>query len=605
MLKDHEKSKSQLISELKQARETIFLLQEELSSYQKAEQALRDKEASLRMLYENMPVGVAQISLDSQFVNANQAYCQMLGYHKEELIGKHFREITHPEIVDENLRKQSQLASGERDHYRMEKQLVHKSGQVVHGILDANLIRDAQGKPCFCLGSVVDVTEHKLADIALCKRFKELKCMYAISQDIQQDLSIEDICQRAVEHLVKAMQFPKIAVPVIELNGNRFTTQDDTHSLSHSIHSEIQSEGQIQGHLWVYYTQDQLFLIPEEQNLIKAIAETLGSCFAHKRLEQALRHSEEKYKKLFNSSPDGLALVDANGKFLTVNKAMAETFGMTPQEIEGQTHQDLMPLDLAAQRTEKLQQALEKGEPVLFEDKREGYYFQNYYVPMNESDNTMTCQVISRNITSRKKAQKELKKTLNKLNQTIRGTFLALSLALEQRDAYTAGHQEQVSILACAIARKMGLDDDRIQGLYFAGMVHDIGKIAVPAEILAKPTKLTPIELGLIRQHAQTGYDILKDIDFPWPIADIVYQHHERINGSGYPQGLTEDKILLESKILAVADVVEAMTSHRPYRPGLGIEVALQEIEMNKGVLYDKTASEICLHLFRENKFSF
>jgi PAS domain S-box-containing protein/putative nucleotidyltransferase with HDIG domain len=456
---------------------------------------------------------------------------------------------------------------------------------------------------------MVDVTEHKLADIAICEfceRVKELKCIYAISQDIQQDLSIEDICQLAVEHLVKAMQFPKIAVPVIELNGNRFSTQqNDTHSLSYGIHAKIQSNGQIQGHLWVYYTQDQPFLIPQEQNLIKTVAEILGSYFAHKRLEKALRQSEEKYKKLFNASPDGLALVDATSKFLTVNQTMAERFGMTPQEIEGQTHHDLMPLDLAAQRTEKLQQALEKGEPVLFEDKREGYYFQNYYVPINTSDNTKTCQIISRDITLRKKAQKDLKKTLNKRNQTIRGTFLALSLALEQRDAYTAGHQEQVSILACVIAREMGLDDDRIQGLHFAGMVHDIGKIAVPAEILAKPTKLSTIELGLIRQHAQTGYDILKDIDFPWPIADIVYQHHERINGSGYPQGLTEDKILLESKILAVADVVEAMTSHRPYRPGLGIDVALQEIEMHKGVLYDPQVVDVCLKLFREKGYTF
>jgi putative nucleotidyltransferase with HDIG domain len=284
---------------------------------------------------------------------------------------------------------------------------------------------------------------------------------------------------------------------------------------------------------------------------------------------------------------------------------MAKNFYLTQNELEGKYFHDVIPKEVADKRVEKGKESIKSEKIVFFEDQREGMYFQNYYVPISSNHEKRTFQCIARDITARKKAQNELKQTLKKLNQSIKGTFQALSSALEHRDAYTAGHQEQVSILACAIAREMGLDDDRIQGLYFAGMVHDIGKIAVPAEILAKPTKLSTIELGLIRQHAQTGYDILKDIDFPWPIADIVYQHHERINGSGYPQGLTEDKILLESKILAVADVVEAMTSHRPYRPGLGIDVALQEIEMHKGVLYDPQVVDVCLKLFREKGYTF
>ena len=186
------------------------------------------------------------------------------------------------------------------------------------------------------------------------------------------------------------------------------------------------------------------------------------------------------------------------------------------------------------------------------------------------------------------------------LSMAFHGIILALSNTLEQKDAYTAGHQERTTHLACRVAQNMGLDDKRIQGLFYAGMVHDMGKISVPVEILTKPGRLTEAEFALIKRHPLTGYAILKDIQFPWPIAHIVYQHHERMNGSGYPSGLAGENILLEARILAVADVVEAMTSHRPYRPGLGIDLALQEIEINKEILYDAQVAEVCLSLFRE-----
>ena len=155
--------------------------------------------------------------------------------------------------------------------------------------------------------------------------------------------------------------------------------------------------------------------------------------------------------------------------------------------------------------------------------------------------------------------------------------------AVEMRDPYTAGHQLRVSNLACAIANEMGLSHDKIEGLRMAGFIHDIGKLSIPAEILSKPTKLTDFEFSLIKEHPRSGYEMLKDVESPWPLAQIVYQHHERINGSGYPRKLKGDEILIDARIMAVADVVEAMASHRPYRPALGIEAALEEIEKNKG----------------------
>jgi len=168
---------------------------------------------------------------------------------------------------------------------------------------------------------------------------------------------------------------------------------------------------------------------------------------------------------------------------------------------------------------------------------------------------------------------------------------------------YTAGHQRRVADLAVAIAAELELPTDKIDGVNMASTIHDIGKIAVPAEILSKPTNLSDIEFGLIKSHTQAGYDILKDIEFPWPVARAILEHHERIDGSGYPNGLKGDEILMEARIMAVADVVEAMASHRPYRPALGIEVALEEIEKNKGTYYDSDVVDACLKLFREKRY--
>ena len=176
---------------------------------------------------------------------------------------------------------------------------------------------------------------------------------------------------------------------------------------------------------------------------------------------------------------------------------------------------------------------------------------------------------------------------------------------VEVRDPYTAGHQRRVADLSGAMAREMGLAPDRIDGIQLAGLIHDLGKISVPAEILSKPSRLTELEFRLIKIHPQAGYDILQDSAFPWPIARMVLEHHERMDGSGYPRNLKGEEIIMEARILAVADVVEAMSSHRPYRPALGVEAALEEIEKNRGTLYDNTVADACVKLFRDKGYHF
>jgi response regulator RpfG family c-di-GMP phosphodiesterase len=205
----------------------------------------------------------------------------------------------------------------------------------------------------------------------------------------------------------------------------------------------------------------------------------------------------------------------------------------------------------------------------------------------------------------RNNALKEARRNLDKLRNAMEGIVQAISTTVEMRDPYTAGHQQRVADLACAIAEAMALPDDEIYGLRMASVIHDLGKIMIPSEILSKPGQLNPLEYELIKNHVQAGYDILKSIEFPWPLADIILQHHERMDGSGYPNGLKGDEIMLAARILSVSDVFETIASHRPYRPSLGLPFALNELRENRGKLYDNQVVDVCLSLVEDGTFEF
>ena len=208
-------------------------------------------------------------------------------------------------------------------------------------------------------------------------------------------------------------------------------------------------------------------------------------------------------------------------------------------------------------------------------------------------------------IENRAHVQEELEQSFQNLKKVMDSTIKAIAMTVEKRDPYTSGHQMRVAALTRAIAETLELPEDQIEGAYMAASIHDIGKISLPAEILTKPIQLTEIEISLIQAHSQAGYDILNGIEFPWSIADIIIQHHERMDGSGYPKGLAGDSILMEARIIGVADVVETMSSHRPYRPSMGIEKALAEITQNSGTLYDADVVTACLKIFSDKNFEF
>ncbi len=330
-----------------------------------------------------------------------------------------------------------------------------------------------------------------------------------------------------------------------------------------------------------------------------------------KKTETSLRESEGRFRSLFEQAAVGVAEIEiGTSRFVTVNRRLCEMVGRTEEEMlattfHAITHPEDIPLDegkrallLAGKirQYSREKRYLRKDGAIVWVN----ITISSFWKPGETPERNM---IVVEDITERKKAEKQLQSTLESLRAAVNTTIQVMVSAVETRDPYTSGHQLRSADLARAIATEMRLPQEKIDAIRMAGSIHDIGKLSIPVEILSKPTKLSEIEFSLIKEHARRGFEMLKNVESPWPLAEIVYQHHERMDGSGYPRRLKGEDICIEARILTVADVVEAMASHRPYRPGLGIDAALNEVEKNRGLFYDNTVADACLRLFREKGF--
>ncbi|MBE3144797.1 MAG: PAS domain S-box protein [Planctomycetes bacterium] len=328
----------------------------------------------------------------------------------------------------------------------------------------------------------------------------------------------------------------------------------------------------------------------------------------HKQMEAALQESEESYRNLFENAGEAIFVVQ-DGKLVFLNPMTARIIDYSAEEIMSRPFIEFIHPDDRDMVIDRHVRRM-KGEelPHLYSFRiirRDGNirWVELNAVLINWKGKAASLNFLS-DITERKQAEEQLRESLEQVRRAMQTTIQVLVTAVEIKDPYTAGHQRRMTNLARTMATEMGLPPEKIEGLRMAGVIHDIGKITLPVEILSKPTKLSDIELSLIREHVRLGYDILKDVESPWPLAEIVLQHHERMDGSGYPRGLKGEEILIEARIIAVADVVEAMASHRPYRPALGLDAALEEISKNRGILYDPEVTDACLRLFQEKGYS-
>lgn len=336
----------------------------------------------------------------------------------------------------------------------------------------------------------------------------------------------------------------------------------------------------------------------------------IGSCEdieEYRRKEQALQESEAQFRSVVEQHIAGIYII-VDGKFVYVNPAFSEVVGYPKEDILGHEYTDLVIEEDRSLIAENIRQRLDgeiKSVRYSFRARRRDGALVHVGVHGGLAIYRGRPAIIgvAQDVTELKKAEERIRQDAARLERAMLGTLGALSQMSELRDPYTAGHERRVGDLAAAIGREMGLPEETVKGLRVIGYLHDIGKITVPSEILSKPGHLSRAEFELIKAHPQAGYDILKSVEFPWPVVEAILQHHEHLDGSGYPQGLKGEAIGLEARIVTVADIVEAMASHRPYRPVVGLENALEEIREGADSRYDEAAAQACLRLFRERGY--
>jgi len=589
------------------------------------EEALRESEKKYRELYDFLPIPVYEMDLEANITSANRAiYETFRGTEEDIKKGVKVWKLVSPEEVDKSAKNIQRLLKGEQVK-GTEYTLMRLDGSVFPAILISSVIY-TNGKPVGLRGAVIDISERKQAEEALQESEKKYRRLFecaslGIFQSTPEGKAIsvnpafasmfgyyspEEAVQSLQNVATDLFVDPNRRAEIIRL----MSEQPELRTFENLYRRKDGSS--FVGNLNTMPIRDSDGLLVRIEGIIEDITD-------RKRAVEVLKESENKYRLLADNVNDVIFVLDMNLNYTYISPSVKILRGYEPEEMMKQpsfetltpsswdlamkTLSEVMELEksehrkINISRTLQLEMRRKDGTTVWTEAKLS--FFRD------ENQQPVSILGVNRDITERKQAEEKLSQTMENLRKALSGIIQVISDTVETRDPYTAGHQRRVADLAWAIAGEMGLVDDQLEGLVMAGTIHDLGKVSIPAEILSKPSKLTETEYKLIQAHSQIGYDILKGIEFPWPIADMVLQHHERMNGSGYPQGLKGEDILLEARILMVADVVEAMASHRPYRPALGVDAALEEIEKNKGILYDPEVAEVCLGLFREKGFKF
>lgn len=312
---------------------------------------------------------------------------------------------------------------------------------------------------------------------------------------------------------------------------------------------------------------------------------------------------------IIDSANDAMLSMSLDGTILSANRSAAELYGYGRGELPGGSILRLVPAGLEGVMLRTLATLKETHQVIRLETlrrRKDGPVFavSDTYSPIPSDDGVHAVSLVSRDITRRKEAEQALRNSHENLGRLLGETVSALSMTLEKRDLYTAGHQHKVARIACALGRELGLGTDELDSIHTASVLHDIGKICIPMAILSKPARLTRDEMGLVRSHPQNGLDIIKNIPFPSPVGAIIHQHHERMDGSGYPEGLMGEDIIPGARVVAVADVLEAMSAHRPYRPALGLDIALNEFGTHRGTRYDPEVCDAMMRLVDSDRIT-
>jgi PAS domain S-box-containing protein/putative nucleotidyltransferase with HDIG domain len=582
---------------------------------------LRKSEELQTRLVNAIPDIIVRTDLEGNILFVNDNTLRIGGYSREEMQGQNLITFISPEDHEEatkNLQLMMDGSLGPREY-----RLVNKDGRKIPFEVNGDVLRNKDGTPFGIVSVCRDISERKKTERILREKEERLRGITANLPGVIFQFYAKDSGEYGINYLSEPFdEFAKILSKIDMGNMDAIFPEflsliheDDRERFVTSIKTAVDTvtrwnfEGRValQSGKMIWFQGLSIPTRLEDRLIFDGI---LLNITERKQAEENSHLSEEKFRKIFMTTPDCIALTRLNdGTMIDVNKGFEDIVGWKREKVIG-TKSTEPPMNFWVDLSDRdfMAKELKSGRDVLhreFEFRRsDGCVRKGVYSARTITIDEQECLVfILQDITERKLMDEELKRTLESLRKSVGTTIQVMVAAIEMKDPYTAGHQNKVADLARAIATEMELSHEKIDGLRMAGIIHDIGKLAVPAEILSKPTKLTDIEFSLIKEHSRSGYEMLKDVESPWPLAEIVYQHHERMDGSGYPRNLKGDEILIEARILAVADVVEAMASHRPYRASLGIDAALQEIEKNKGILYDSAVADACLRLFREKAF--
>ena len=545
-----------------------------------------------------------------------------------------YSKIIHPDDLERIGAEVAKFSTGEISRFDQVYRILTGKGDV-RWVDDRTWIRrNPKGKITHYQGILIDITEKKHAEEQLVATHKRLEEIVEFLPDatfiVDKDKKII-VWNKAMEEMTGVPKKDMIgkdrsysSVPFYghptkflldmldESDSEILARYQSVKKTGKSLYAEVFTPA-LYGNKGAYVWAATTLLFDDKGKKTGAI-ESIRDVTDLKNAESALKEREEVYRKLLATIPDIVVRTDLQGNVRFVNESALLYYGYEkPEDFVGRNLMEfIVPEDhelalknMAAMMNGPLgpkeyRMSLGAG----FKRKESFPIEVNGDVFRDDQGRPFGLVFLCRDISDRKLNEERLRESVSELRMTLRAAINALASAIEMRDPYTAGHQERVTRLATAIAGELKMPMERIDAVEIAGSVHDIGKLGIPAEILSKPTELSEVERSLVRTHASIGFTILNKITFPWPIAEIVHQHHERIDGSGYPNGLKGEDILTEAKILAVADTVEAMSSHRPYRPSLGIEKALMAIKDGKGKLFDADIVDVCLELFASGKFA-
>jgi len=580
-------------------------------------QQLKIMEERYRLNFENATDAIYTIDTDLNILSVSPSVERILGYKPQDFIGRPVSDLGYiltPESFDQIKTDISLALKGEiipSTVYRF----ITKDGTIKHGEVSGSpIMRD--GKIIGMISIARDITDRKRAEEKLSESERKYRELYDFLPIPVYEMDLEANITSANHAIYETFRGTE---EILKMGFNAWSLllPEDIDRSRQNILKLLKGE-QIEGTEYTFKRLDgSFFPAIVISSIIYSNGKPVGLRGAiiditeRRKTEEELRRINAFLNSIVENIPNMIFLKDAKElRFIRFNRAGEDLLGITRDDLVGKNDYDFFPKEQADYFTKKDREVLHgkevvdiPEEPIQSRNKGTRILHTKKVPILNANGESEYLLGISEDITERKKTEDTLQQTLESLKKAVSVTVQVMASAVEARDPYTSGHQIRVADLASAIATEMKLPRDQIESIRLVASIHDIGKLSIPAEILSKSTKLTDIEFSLIKEHSKTGYEILKSVESSWPLAEIVYEHHERMNGSGYPRNLKGDDILIEARILAVADVVEAMVSHRPYRPSLGFDAAMKQIEENRGILYDIDAADACLRLFREKGY--